>query len=105
MAKIYSTRFLLGETASGEPLSATVPAGFVWVLASIDATTAVNTGELFATLAGLTFWSSGPITVSAGAIAPAMWRGRQVLNAGEILSVGSAGAFDVAASGYQLSAP
>lgn len=99
---VYSKRFLAGAGASGA-ISATVPAGRVWIVRDCDL---VFAGSLPAN-AGFQ-GSDGQfvyyVEVAAGSTQLWYgWRGRQILNAGETLTYHSfAGVCDFAISGYEL---
>lgn len=102
---VYSSRFIQqhGLTSSA---SFAVPAGFIAVVRDLDAFigSPVGTNDLFmhGALGQAIFWDSAEIGTSKYM----SWRGRQVLEPGELLavevSVGAFDAFDVTVSGYLL---
>lgn len=103
---VYSTRFCNSSISSaGDTTLYTVPAGFRAVLRDVDIYFGGATGivvELRAT--GINFV---PFAATTTDPEPGVWRGRQVLNAGESLTVHVAtlpagGGLNVFASGYLL---
>lgn len=104
MANVYSTRFL-GWASESTPPAYTVPAGYVVVVRDadiysgggsiIDWTLSVN---------GVARFAAGQFTVESIA-QTAEWRGRQILNPGELLVFAADGATDGMVSGYLLPLP
>jgi hypothetical protein len=104
LRQVYSTR-LLAWAADSSPAPFEVPTGYTCVVrdadvwsgggAMIDYQLAINTVAKF--------WA-GQFTVESLAQV-AQWRGRQVLNAGELLVFSSSGATDGLVSGYLLLDP
>jgi hypothetical protein len=102
LALVYSHRFLDGNPTN-TTLSAVVPAGYTWVIRDISgafwAQTAPTPQVNFSRSGGAIFY----VVVSNGAVEAFQWRGHQVLNAGETLSVQVVnGGCYFAISGYQL---
>jgi hypothetical protein len=104
----YSTQFAAINAAEGTTLAYTVPASYIAVIREIDVYGNVSGDVEFAVEAEV----PGPLTVAIyydGALAPGsfvQWKGRAVLNAGDLLNVvTSAGTPWVLISGYLLSAP
>lgn len=98
---IYSTR-LLAWAASESPPALTIPGGFVAVVRDIDVYSAG--GAIINWVAGINTickFAAGQFTIEALAQV-AQWRGRQILNAGEVLYFESDGPTDGAISGYLL---
>lgn len=105
---VYSSRFIQqhGLTTSA---SFAVPSGFVAVVRDLDAFIGTPTGvnDLFmhGALGQAIFWDSAQIGISKYM----SWRGRQVFEPGELISVevnvGALDAFDVTVSGYLLTLP
>lgn len=101
---VYSTRFLAGVGVT-TAIVFTCPTGFVTVLRDLDTFYAgllVATARLIGS-EGQTIWANA----FAGGSEPeyASWRGRQVLIAGETVSLDSSGATDMTLSGYLLTTP
>jgi hypothetical protein len=103
-APVYSTRFIAGLATPTVPLTATVPAGYRWVVRYITALPS-GTGltQAAVSLGSVTFlWSVASISTNNSAQQDL----HQVLNAGDELECGVQGAsayFMV--SGYQLTLP
>lgn len=106
MASVYSTRFCLhAESTSVYVPVYTVPAGYVAVLRCIDVYFGSVTGDqVIVDVSGAPFWSTPISTVGSSSVP---YRGRQVMQEGEILNVNyvlaSGGFAGVMASGYLLS--
>jgi hypothetical protein len=104
MATVYSIVMYEQHDLDGDSGDLVVPEGFVWVLRSLDV---VNGSPLnFVALKG----SVGQLIWVNSFATPvgfdyASWRGRQVVQPGEVLSVQSTAPADVTLSGYQLSLP
>lgn len=103
---IYSHRFLLGSCTNASPLTYTVPANYVAVLRSLslwnNGSGAINF-QLISAGSAIVFGIA-----SLPSVTLATWEGRQVLNAGEVLStyttITNAGAVVLSVSGYLLTA-
>lgn len=105
MANVYSTAFIFQRGLAGNA-TYTVPAGFVVVVRDVD----VYWGQQPVAPTGLVLGAAGQAFWSwAGAIFAANndnWRGRHVMNAGDVLTVSvTNGNADVSVSGYRLVAP
>ena len=109
----YSTRFMLVPAGAGAVyVTATVPAGYRWVVRGMDA---VNSGGSASTSQGFQVavytgaiaaevWSVGP--PYALYYKPYHWEGHCVLYAGEQLTFqGNDGNWNFQASGFQLTVP
>lgn len=103
-SNVYSTRFIGVSLGTGTTATYTVPTGYVAVIRDISAT-ATTTGSTNAEVfvnGAFTIWNSGPITNGSTLV----WSGRQVLNAGDVLSVHAVGATtQFMVSGYLLTLP
>lgn len=108
MADVYSVRFFEDVGLSpGSYLAYTVPDGYVAILRDIDAysSAGVSDAEIYVEghLGQTIFYGN----VAATSKSNAQWRGRQVLQAGETITitVGASTDWDVTISGYLLVAP
>jgi len=104
LAGVYSRRLLQSGDCPTNP-EYTVPDGFVAVIRSVDLIAFVG-GETLAVVAinGLRFFGA-VFNDGAYGFGAAHWEGRQVMNAGDVLSAGASGTYiTVTASGYLLSA-
>jgi hypothetical protein len=109
MAALYSTKFYEAfYVPAGSASSGPVPDGFVWVVRDIDLTTG---GEIYAYLGGISIFTDvgGPLyqVYAPGAYGASYyaWRGRQVLEAGDRITLATADSVWIARiSGYTLSA-
>lgn len=98
---VYSTRFL-GWAASSTPPAYEVPTGYVAVVRDVDVYSgggAMINWKL--SINEVATFAAGQFTIEALAQV-AQWRGRQVLNAGEVLVFAADGATDGVISGYLL---
>lgn len=103
MAAVYSKRLIQAQALNGSA-SFTVPAGYTCVVRDLDAFVASGGSG-----AGLFLIGAGGQTMAAynsigSAFAVFAWRGRQVLEAGETVTVTTTGPCDVTVSGYLLEA-
>jgi hypothetical protein len=104
MANVYSTRMLSAFGVTSD-IARGPPAGFVWVLKTLDAyydNLAVGTARLKA-FGGSTIWVN-TFSATAGPLY-ASWRGMYVLKPGETFVVNSSQPTDINVNGYQLSLP
>ncbi len=105
MSQPYSKRLFAGVIAAGSGATDlwTVPAGKVHVIRDIDGWTESSVGDTW--YIGLS--GNRVITLPAPTgSAAALWRGRQVFNAGETIQLfQSHGASHLAVSGYELDVP
>lgn len=104
MSNVYSTRFL-AWAASSTPPAYEVPTGYVAIVRDADIFThggAITNWIL--SVNGIADFAGGAFTVES-VIQTAQWRGRQVLNPGELLVFASDVATDGMVSGYLLSLP
>lgn len=105
MARLYSARFV-SENGAGTTTSVEVPAGEIWVVRQIDVYSdvplGVDSGQCFVGIETIPFFwcTTGPDTTTHNT-----WTGRQVLNAGEALTVYADDHVAVTISGYQLTTP
>lgn len=102
-SRVYSTRFL-GVAGLNGTTAYVVPVGLVAVVRDIDAyaNVSVASRELHIIgAAGQTIWWADWNT---GDQVARQWRGRQVLEAGESLTVTTSDLIDVTISGYLLEA-
>lgn len=105
MAGVYTKRFIAGHLTAGS-FVATVPAGKVWIITNMDAvhlgTIEGSMGVTGATGLYLWFIDSAARNLNDPSF---QWEGRQVLYAGEHLTITlGAGVFDVWVTGYELDA-
>lgn len=101
---VYSTRFI-AWSATGTPPAYTVPVGYVAVVRDLDVTSgggSIINWQL--QIAGGAKFAVGQFTVESIAQL-ASWRGRVVLNAGDVLAFASDGATDGVCGGYLLLSP
>lgn len=104
MANVYSTR-LLAWAASETPPGFTVPTGYVCVVRDADIYSAGGALTNFVlSVNTIAHFFAGAFTIEATAQV-AQWRGRQVVNPGEILVFASDGPTDGLVSGYLLALP
>lgn len=103
---VYSKRLFVEEGLNTN-LGYTVPAGYVAVLRDVDVFCnlySTSTEFYVAGVGGAILWY-----VTVGALTDPsfyQWRGRQVFNAGDIITfAGSSNGVDMTASGYLLSTP
>lgn len=103
---VYSTRFLVGELSSGFD-SYTVPNGSVAVLQNLDClnnSAGAVTIDLLcvpvATGASIFFWTGSPPSRTS-----MQWKGKQVLNAGDRVAIGTNADIFYMLSGFLLSLP
>lgn len=98
---VYSVRFL-GWSASSTPPPYTVPEGYVAIVRDVDVTSGGGAMTNFALVINTVavIWRGQFTVESVGQ--SAQWRGRQVLNPGDILDFASDVATDGAVSGYLL---
>jgi hypothetical protein len=102
MAEIYSTRAAAGVIAAGATTVVyTVPAGTVFVLRCVDV---VSTGAAGSELALELTGVATPIFYTSTAVSQHFqWTGRQVFNAGDTITLATAGgAWSFMLSGYSL---
>lgn len=101
---VYSIRFMAWAATELGP-SFTCPPGYVCVVRDADIYSgggAMINWDI--SINGLAHFAAGQFTIEALA-QTAQWRGRQVFNAGEILTFASDGPTDGMISGYQLLLP
>jgi hypothetical protein len=102
-APAYSIRILFGVVSTTVGASATVPAGYRWVVRDIECITG-GTGAVFiGQISGVgEIWV---LPIPSGAWSNlTQWHGHVVLNAGETINFScSSGNGNVTVSGYQLS--
>jgi hypothetical protein len=108
VARVYSKRLVQQEALSGT-VNTTVPPGVLWIVRDIDYLVITIAGSV-QVVVGIT--APGPVQSAidyfvTSSIEARQWRGRQVLNAGDELSVAvtGSGSSDVTISGYELSLP
>lgn len=100
---VYSVRFFAEHGLNGT-VTYTVPAGFKAVLRDLDA---YNGGGVISTSVflegnnGQSIWSDS----SSAQAKVSQWRGRQVIEPGETITLTTTGAWDITVSGYLLSLP
>ena len=106
LVNLYSTRFLAAHDQAGsDPVVYVVPAGKLAIVRDVDCyagTTLLGVTFFARGSAGQVFWSDSSPAAGAGW---KQWQGRQVLYAGESLSLEGDDTCDLAASGYLLDAP
>jgi hypothetical protein len=98
----YSRQLFAGSVSTTVFTDATVPAGFVWVVRSIDVSNnQPGVASFLVVVVGLAIlWISPQVPSDASA----HWDGHQVLNAGQrVQSYTLTGQGSIMASGYQLS--
>jgi hypothetical protein len=104
---IYSERFVSESGAGTGIYGPTVPVGQVFIVRDVDLFEETAAGGVFAYLANQTggvLWAFQAGTTIATRYAG--WRGRQVFAEGELVQVHVVnGLWDIAVSGYMLSAP
>lgn len=101
---VYTRRLLAASQLAGAA-TATVPAGRVWIVTDINGIARSQVGphaEVYAAVGNILF----SYLESLDSDHPMMqWRGKQVLVAGEVLTVnGAGGTVDVTVIGYDLTA-
>ena len=106
MATVFSTRFIaVHDQPVAIPATYLVPAGFVAVVRDVDAYfgSSLSVKTVFARgSAAQIFWQE---TVGANLAGWRQWEGRQVIYAGETLSLFADELVDLTASGYLLTLP
>ena len=105
MAKLYSKR-LLASAGATDALSATVPAGVIWIVrdAILTFDGAVTSDAYQLGIVGVAPILYGQ--VAGGSVARIVYQGRQVLDAGEQLFFGASTLnWYVLVSGYELTTP
>lgn len=105
MAAVYSTRFLAGSLPTSDPLEYTCPEGMVAVVVDISAAAVSSGAAVQALLNGIPFWYETFDGAAPGVSSSRQWRGREVLQPGDILSVQGTVGGGVVASGYLLTSP
>lgn len=105
MAGVYSTRFLLESSTGADSWSTVVPPDEVWILRDIDAIAAADSTQIAVQVAGVYIITLFTSAAPSGDSGHAQWTGRQVINAGETLTVAVSGEAGVCVSGYSLTAP
>ncbi len=104
MGAVYSTRFL-AWAASESPPPYVVPTGYVAVVRDLDVWS--GGGSMInwqLAINGVAKFAAGQFTIESVAQV-AQWRGRQVVQAGELLFFSADGAVDGLVSGYLLTIP
>lgn len=101
---VYSQR-LLTMTYGTSDVTGGPDSGYVWVVRDISGSTAEDNGGIVANLAGVYFYVSEIGALPAAGLVSFQWTGRQVLNAGEALTIiGLSGEDAAVVSGYVLTA-
>jgi hypothetical protein len=105
MATPYSTRFLLGLSLSGSnAYTYTVPAGKTAVLRDLAVVSSAAGDNVSVAINGYYFLNLvAPSTLPAGG-AQLLWSGRQVAEAGDVITLHTNGEMAYALSGYLLRA-
>lgn len=103
MANVYSTRFLMAHATSIEGY--TVPAGYVAIVRDADCFYPGGLGQSgqLANASGGIF-AYFPFAAAINGVLVS-WRGRQVLQPGEVFGFISTTAMDIMVSGYLLALP
>jgi hypothetical protein len=103
MGSVYSKRFL-GAHAATASISASCPAGKVWVVKAVDLVMGSATGSAGVQVNGIyVCFISRSSQPSSNQMQDDQYRGMAVVNPGELLQLFvTAGIWDVQASGYEL---
>lgn len=104
MANIYSKRLLLSTSASSPTVSASPPAGFLWVAHTLTAAGNGAEAEVVMFIAGIPVWGASITPPGGSFYSGVTWTGRAVINAGETLEMFCSAGLTGQISGYELSA-
>lgn len=105
MAKIYSTRFLLGNPGGSGGASYEVPEDVACVVRDITIVATETDTEVLALIEGLACWGWTAQLPTGAAYVSEHWEGRMVLAAGETLELSWTGQIGYVVSGYLLTLP